>query len=129
MGLGRREKFGGAQLSRKEGRKKSLLSASCTPGKETDGSSFLDRNLWLGQRKGNPNLFFPPHILLVLGPRRSEANHEPDGPAALRLCLRRERSGPARGGVGETIGKAEKGGTRQKQEAGHTNLFQIFLSF
>lgn len=36
VGLGRREKFGGAQLSREAGRKKSLLSASCTRGEETD---------------------------------------------------------------------------------------------
>ena len=63
------------------------------------------------------------------GERRSgKPSCELDYPTALRLGLSRGRGGPARGGVGETIGKAGKGDESGTREAGPTNLFQIFLS-
>lgn len=47
-----------------------------------------------------------------------EAGREPDSPAALRLCLRRGGCGPARVGVGETIGKTGKGGQGRNEGRG-----------
>lgn len=71
----------------------------------------------MGNGRATPSCL-PSQPLPVPGPcqrarRLCEASREPEGPAAaLRLRLSRGSSGPARGGVGETIGNAGKGGVQ-----------------
>lgn len=73
--------------------------------------------------EGQPHPAFPPYPPSCPGsPPEGErgpgkASRQHDCPAALRLGLRPGRGGPARGGVGETIGKVGKG-ERGGDEAG-----------
>lgn len=75
--------------------------------------------------EGQPILPFPPHHSPSSCPGtppegergRGEASSQHDCPTALRLRQRRGSGGPARGGVGETIGNIWKGG-RGGDEAG-----------
>lgn len=123
------------------GRYEGLGEHSC-PGKQEEGESLsfeppetwemtspadyvqLPRQeslAWATERQLHPALPSPPHSLRPGSPPEGErrpcvASREHDSPTTLRLCLRWGRGGPARGGVGETIGNAGKGGERQERE-------------
>jgi hypothetical protein len=127
VGLGKREEFGEHSCPGEQegGQSLSFQSPAPWPGGsrlvQHAMSSFLDTNLWLGQRKGRLTLPSPHYPLHVPGPCQRESHSgeqsaESDCPTALRLRLLPGRGGPARGGVGETIGNAGEGRKRGRNE-------------